>query len=272
MKNPKQMTHDQSAQSVVSTKDEIEGLDQSKKEKKPDLKIVGNVLQTTDYDIFKIVGGNRGVIPYHLERLKASMQEEYLVVPIIVNENYEVIDGQHRLENAKTLKKPVYFIMLKGYGLRQIQRLNSNMKNWNADDFMEGYCQIGMKDYVLYREFKNKYKFGHNECLAILTGQSKKVNHEFSKGLFKVKNYEESCDTAEKITMYRALYPGFRRRAFVYAMITLLRNPKFDTKEMISKLAYQSTKLVDCTNTKQYLMLLEDIYNFKRKGEPVRFI
>ena len=185
---------------------------------------------------------------------------------------YEIIDGQHRLENAKTLKKPVYFIMLKGYGLRQIQRLNSNMKNWNADDFMEGYCQIGMKDYVLYREFKNKYKFGHNECLAILTGQSKKVNHEFSKGLFKVKNYEESCDTAEKITMYRALYPGFRRRAFVYAMITLLRNPKFDTKEMISKLAYQSTKLVDCTNTKQYLMLLEDIYNFKRKGEPVRFI
>jgi hypothetical protein len=234
-------------------------------------KTVGKVLMTEEYDIFKPLGGNRGILPHHLERLKTSMKEEYLVVPIIVNEKYEVIDGQHRLENAKILKKPVYFIILKGYGLRQIQRLNSNMKNWNSEDFLEGYCQMGLKDYLLYREFKKRYKFGHNECLLIMAVQNTKANHDFTKGLFKVRNYEEACKFADTIYEYEKVYAGFKRRMFIYALINLLKNPQFDHKEMIQKLEYQSTKLVDCTNTKQYLRLLEEIYNFKRKGDPIRF-
>jgi hypothetical protein len=39
----------------------------------------------------------------------------------------------------------------------------------------------------------------------------------------------------------------------------------------MQKIKYQSTKLVDCTNTKTYLALLEEIYNYKERGEKLRF-
>ena len=45
----------------------------------------------------------------------------------------------------------------------------------------------------------------------------------------------------------------------------LLEKEQFSFDEFIKKLKIQSTKLVDCINQDQYTMLIEDIYNFKRK-------
>ena len=234
--------------------------------------VAGKVLQTYDYSLFKTIEGNRNIIPFHLQQLRNSMEQEYLVVPIIVNEKYEVIDGQHRLENAKQLKKPVFFIMLKGYGIKQIQRLNSNMKNWNAKDFASGYRKLGFKDYIMYEQFMEKYQFGHRENVLILSGNTRYISREFYSGLFKVKNYEEACQIADRILEYKPFYNGFNRRAFIIALVSLFKNPKFSHAEMLGKLRFQSTQLVDCTNVKQYLVLLEHIYNYKRRDEIVRFI
>jgi hypothetical protein len=40
---------------------------------------------------------------------------------------------------------------------------------------------------------------------------------------------------------------------------------------MIQKLQYQSGKLKTCTDTKTYLAILEEIYNFKERSEKLRF-
>ena len=81
------------------------------------MKEVNQVIQTNDYDIFQHIDGNRTVNQLHLKRLKDSINEEYIPVPIVVNNRYQIIDGQHRFEAVKEMKKPVYFIKIQGLGL-----------------------------------------------------------------------------------------------------------------------------------------------------------
>ena len=230
------------------------------------MKIINQVRQTNDYNLFSILKGNRLINKAHLNRLKKSIEEESLCVPIIVNENYEIIDGQNRYSAWKDLKLPVYFIVAKGYGLTQVQRLNSNIKNWDNDDFMECYCQLEDEQYLKYRVFKQTYGFGHYECIAMLTGYYKGNGLSFTRfrtGTFKIKNYKKACDMAEKIILIQPYYDGYKRRSFVSAMLHLLENKNFDITRLIQKLKYQQSKLVHCTNKQQYLSILQDIYNYK---------
>ena len=60
-------------------------------------------------------------------------------------------------------------------------------------------------------------------------------------------------------------YSGYKRRSFIYAMIGLFKNKNFDFNEFIHKLKTQPSAMVDCTDTQQYLSLIEEIYNYRRR-------
>ena len=125
----------------------------------PMAKISNQVHTTVDYFMFKPIGGNRTLNELHVRRLRDSIKANYLFTVIIVNEDYQLIDGQHRFEVIKELQLPLNYIICKGYGLTEVQILNQNSKNWTADDFMEGYCNLGKKDYEIYRQFKDINSF-----------------------------------------------------------------------------------------------------------------
>lgn len=87
------------------------------------------VLRTNDYEKFNHLSGNRIINELNLAKIKKSMEENFLISPILVNEHLEIIDGQHRLQAVKELGFPVYYFVNKGYGLKEVQALNSNGKN-----------------------------------------------------------------------------------------------------------------------------------------------
>ena len=97
--------------------------------------------QTTDYSLFKDVSSNRDVDRKHVKKLVNSIREKNLleVNPIIVNEKLEVLDGQHRLEAAKQLKVPIYYVISSDVTHNDISRLNSNKKNWLLMDYINYY-------------------------------------------------------------------------------------------------------------------------------------
>jgi len=226
-----------------------------------------HVHTTTDYFLFKSIEGNRNKNLLHINRLKQSMSKNYLFTVIIVNEKYEIIDGQHRFDVIQELKLPLNYIMCKNYGLNEVHILNQNSKTWNADDYLTGYCNLGNEDYIKYRDFKETYGIGHNECMAILTETSTKSNiiDNFYNGTFKIKNFNNACKTIEKIILIEPYYIGIKRRSFIYAMLQLFKNTNFEFTEFLQKLKCQPTALVDCANTKQYISLIEEIYNYRRR-------
>lgn len=233
------------------------------------MKQVNKILQTKDYSIFKRINGNRNVDKNHVKNIRESMKEQDLMIPIIINSEFEVIDGQHRLQARNDLGLPVYYVIVDGLGIRETQRVNINNKNWTANDFLNTYCELNYYHYKVYADFKKRFRFGHQETVMLLSGVSgggEQVK-EFSNGDFTVSNLEYATDVAEKIYQIEPFYLGFKRRSFIFAFCRALKNESFDFEEFINKLSYQSSKLVDCTNTVQYLKIIEEIYNFKRKIE-----
>lgn len=232
----------------------------------------GSYVHTTkDYSLFKPVDGNRNKNLLHLNRLKKSMSENYLFTILTVNENYEIIDGQHRFEIIKELGLPLNYVVCKGYGLNEVHTLNANAKTWTASDYLEGYCNLGYKDYLIYRNFKEKHGLGHNECMYLLDGGKSMGGsfalREFYTGNFKVKDLEKAENIIEKIKMIEPYYAGCKRRNFVYTMATLFKNPNFQFTEFLQKLRLQPTAMQDCTSVDNYKVLIEEIYNYKRKNK-----
>ena len=249
------------------------------------MKTVNQVHETNDYSIFKSLTGNRIVNKLHVRRLTESFKSDYLLSPIIVNHNYEIIDGQHRYEAAKSLGLPISFIVCNDYGLKEVQILNTNSKNWKREDYLKAYCDMGYPEYLKFREFATNYPdFGMNACVAILTnklGVSQRseikdlkgvINKSgsymvkfFEEGDLVIPDYEQSIENAEKILMIKPYYEGFNRSVFVIAMLGILRVEDYSHSKLLDKLKAQPTALQHCANVTQYKLLIEDVYNFRSR-------
>jgi len=230
---------------------------------------VVKVYETSDYAKFKVLKGNRPLKKAHLKFLKESISEHGdLGTPIIVNENYYVIDGQHRREALKELNLPVQYIIKKGFTLDQVHVLNTNRKNWSLTEFMNCYADLGKKHYVKFKEFHRKYEFGISISLAIVQGYlgTKGGAEPFKKGEFVFKHFEEANERAEKITMLKEMYPRYKNNLFVLAMIRMFKVKGYNHMEFMSKVAKNTSRLLffSSNDVNGWLRLFEDIYNSGR--------
>lgn len=248
--------------------------------KKKEDDVVTTVLSTKDYSKFKPLHGNRSLNLGHIRRLTESMKSSHLICPIIVNENYEIIDGQHRLTISKDLGLPVYYIMVTGYGLREVQVFNSNTSTWTKKDYLESYCQMGLRPYLQFKQFMNQFpSFPIVACGQILMDRVRIEKQLGTKhtGLFHSKEFEEgklviadlvkATHTAKKIMDFAPFYKGYNRKSFVACMIDLFKNKNYNHDTMIKKLKSCPTKLVNMPDAVSYKLLLEEIYNYKNRNQ-----
>ena len=224
------------------------------------------VQTTKNYGLFSKLDGNREPNLLHLKRLTESMSKNYLFTVIIVNEKMQVIDGQHRLSACIELGLPINYIIVDGYGLREVQILNANSKNWSNDDYLKGYCDLGLEHYKQYKIFKDKYEFNHSDCLLLLSNADNGEGvKRFHSGNFKVLNLTDAIETAEKLMLIGNYFEGFRSTSFIRVMKKLLEKENFSFIEFIGKLQLQPTALKNCNTIEQYRMVIEEIYNYKRR-------
>ena len=257
------------------------------------MKVVNQVNETNDYSMFKTLEGNRHVNKLHVKRLKESFQKSYLLSPIIVNEKFEIIDGQHRFEAAKQIGVPVNFLVAPNYGLKEVQMLNENMKNWGKLDYLNAYCDLKYPEYLKFRNFMRRFnEFGIAASETILTnklsgGHENRSSSEFksetnSRGTYAIRFFQEgdleipdydlAVENAEKIMMMKPYYDGFNRNTFVRAMIGIFKIDYFNHAKLLERLNANPTALQHCANVTQYKLLVEDIYNFRsREKVSLRF-
>src|SRR5687767_13196050 len=131
-----------------------------------------NIKITKDYSVFKRIKGNREVYPQHVKNLVESFKGNPDILsynPVLVNDRFEVIDGQHRIAAAKKLNIPVYYIVHKKLGLKDIQGLNSGTKPWGPMDYAKCYAELGKISYQIYVDIAEDYPFGHDILRLVLS-------------------------------------------------------------------------------------------------------
>lgn len=245
---------------------------------------VNQIHQTTDYSMFQTLEGNRQLNKLHLRRLKNSFQKKYLLSPIIVNEKFEIIDGQHRFEAGKQLGLPINFLIAPNYGIKEVQILNENSSNWLKEDYLNAYCDLGYPEYLKFREFRKMFpEFGMKACECILTNQlsDKRVVandmrtdknkwgqmqvFDFKGGDMLIPDFGLAVENAKKIQMIKPFYSGYNRQTFVITMVGLFKVEHYRHDRFVDKLRINPTGLKHCVNVTQYKLLIEDIYNYKSK-------
>ena len=116
------------------------------------------VYVTSDYDMFKKMLGNRD-IKSEARIIESIQTVGYICNPIIVNEKYEILDGQNRLAALKELELPVYFIVQPKAGIEVCRALNIGRRNWSTCDYIDSYAEIGdnMPSYKRLQSLINSY-------------------------------------------------------------------------------------------------------------------
>jgi len=206
--------------------------------------------------------------------------------PIIVNEKFEIIDGQHRYEAAKELGLPVNYIMVKGYGLDEVKKLNENASNWGKKEHLHAYVELEYPAYIQFKEFMEEYPdFSLVACEVLLTnllsaGHKSKSDASlksdtnkrgsfavryFQDGELFIEDYDLACENAEKLLMIKPYYEGYNRVLFVRAMVGIFKLEHYSHDQLLQRLKANPTALQHCSNITQYKLLLEEIYNFRSR-------
>lgn len=228
------------------------------------------------YEEFKFMKGNRAVNPFNLKRIIDSMSKNPLISPIAVNEKMEIIDGQHRFLAQKELGLPIYFYRIDNYGVNEVHILNTNSSNWKKMDYLQGYCDLGLRPYMQLREFLEQFPdFGIESALHILkVNQYERVDKDtnarkkyFENGNLLIPNIEHSRGLAKKVLDYKPFYKQFNRRSFIIGVVSVIEHQNYNHNEMMAKLSRIPNQIQDQTTAMKYKMHLEDIYNYRRKDK-----
>ncbi len=230
------------------------------------------IKKTTDYGIFKKIVGNRRPNPNHIKALESAISEHDLLPenPIIVNEQMEIIDGQHRLAAAQRMRRPIYYVIKKGASLDEIRLLNTHVILWHLDDYLQSYVQQGKEDYLILQEFARTYNLGISVALSLLSGADTYKPYllikKFKAGDFTIQSYEEAKKRAEQLKQLEEFCDKgvYREREFVFALKVAYKT--IDHQDLLERLQKYGLMIKHERNVSDYLRQLEEIANFRNRG------
>ena len=238
-------------------------------------KKVMDIRVTKDYDKFKFIGPNRVVISSHVSKLIKSMKEQYLMCPIMVNSDFEIIDGQHRFTSARDLELPVYYYMVEGYGIEEVQRSNSNSIVWNDNDRLHSYISSGNEEYMVIKGIMDKYEVKLEPVITLFARVQKislnSIKYKFRNGLFvslRVNEVEKFFDDLECFSFFNE----YKKKSFISAFIDIYFNPDYDHELMAKKVPSKTQYFEKMSSKHKYIeFLCNHVYSFGASSKNIYY-
>ena len=230
------------------------------------------VQYTNNYSKFKKIHSNRSLKTGILNKIERSMIENGLMLdPIKVNEDWEVVDGQHRLHMAQELGLGIYYIVLKGIGKKEMITQNSTGSMWNLRDFLGTYVKDGNPNYIKIQKFMYEFPmFSITDSCVFLNGGNQNIKGDtFRDGMYVAGSLNTARELAMNVMKLKDVYPlGYTRTVFVRTLLsTNLRNKDFTMEEFVKKSKVVPNEYFQIKgDRKGYKRMIEDIYNYKRRS------
>jgi hypothetical protein len=244
------------------------------------------IKETKNYEMFKIHSSNRKINPMNLKKIISSIQAKNMLEyrPLLIDAKNYIIDGQHRLEAAKSLGLSVFYQVEENAQTEDMFLLNANMRKWYPEDYLHYYCGEGNPDYIQFREFMKKNSLSISVALRLLLKFSKKQDNralsEFNSGNFKfvdpAKKHEaeEVLTKSQEVVRYLAIklpvpHSWFTSGKFMTALMDFFIIYPVDFDEFMKKLPYKMDIMHPCGKREQYVRLFVEIYNYKNRDKLV---
>ena len=231
--------------------------------------------KTKNYEKFKFLSLNRNLNRRCINALKNSITKNgYIGNPILVNDDYEILDGQHRFAALKEMGMDVpYQVVEKSYDT--IIDLNTTQHNWSMEDYVNFYCEKDHNQH--YIRLKRLCKELNNSISNILImafghqfGGQETLN--FKKGIFRF-TIDDELKVKTFYGNYEAVVKEMRIRPttrLLRALMTIQQRPNFKWKTLFNKSKAHPTMAYNCRTVDEYISMVRDLYNYCTKSENQR--
>lgn len=228
-------------------------------------------IRTLDYDRFRFFDTNRNIVESHVRKLMASISEIGLLEEITVNEDYYIIDGQHRFEALKRMSEHIVAKIKIGASSNSIIPVNIIRRGWSIKDYIEHYAEEGNQEYVLIREVLkyNKSKLSTGTLLD-LYAENLHETRRVREGKYVI-NMEKGRMLADMIIgleQYIPLYSQTTKFARAFSKV-VKTNENFDIKRFKKQL--QKYRLMVYPNSNDTAKSIVELYN-RGLGENNRIL
>jgi hypothetical protein len=240
---------------------------------------------TNNYKLFGFIKGNRDIDKPNVKKITQSIARKAIKeIAIIVGYNPDsskgetllIIDGQHRFEAYVSLGLPVPFIIRKDFdindpqkSLEDVERVNTASSTWDVSDFMMSKCELGDKNYLNYKEIKDKYSFEHEIIFFMLNKKEgrPRINHESFKNSGLVLTDEDKMWLKSNLDVLYLFYNKFSeesgKRYWFKAIIELMFSEGVDLLRLNTQLNDNEFKVPPTNTIKHSLEIIRDLYNDK---------
>lgn len=228
------------------------------------------VFETNDLAQFKKLKGNRSINESQVDGIVNSITEiGYQPVPILVNEKLEIIDGQHRVEAAKKLGLPIYFVIKPGAGAREVMQMNLRRGNWTVYDFIGFYRENGNHNYVRLCDYDLKFEdVGIIDIAMCLSdAKSRNIQRPLREGRYQIIESDETLGCLEFVNdcikPLSKIQGGVQQ--YVPVLVGLYKMDLIDEGRMKTSIEQYSETMSSAYNANDALTELQNVYNYYRR-------
>lgn len=232
---------------------------------------------TKDYGMFEMHELNRDMSehPALLESMKHHGFMPSSPIQCVRNGRgtLKVIRGHHRLDYAKRLGLAVWYV---------IDDTNTNIwelegdssSSWSIVDFLIARAKAGDENCQKVIAFKKRHGLTQGAAISLLGGEGAGSGNQMKKvkvGTYRVSdNLKHAEAVAGVVDFCKGCGIDFATQsAFVAAVSMVLRIPEFDAEIFQHRISRNPSLLQRQTNSKDYLRIIEDAYNYGAKGRSL---
>ena len=216
-----------------------------------------------DYKEFKIITSNREISPTKVRHIMKSIKEMDLTEanPIIVNQNFEVLDGQHRLEACKLLKLPIYWHQVPVNGLtdKAMILLNANQQSWTQTDYVRHYAKKGVDSYKIVLNMVNNRGYSMSCALSMCSQQGSSTTG-VKNGTMKIGKIPIYIIDGV-LKEFRSIISWNIDTKLVRAVVRLLKSTEYDHRQDFVKISAQRYNMVRFADDRDYVKFFEECLN-----------
>jgi len=231
---------------------------------------------TEDYGLFVMHTHNR---PLRQNKALAASMRQYgfrkggaIHCRPTGNGKLEVVQGHHRLDEARRQGLPVWYIVddePEGPAIDVLEGAAS--RHWSVEDFAECYREAGYQNYVVLQKFRADHHLTMGSAAALVGGQSAgsgNMNQRVKAGTFLVRDMAHARDVVEITDLCRRVGLGFATSgAFVAAVSMVLRIPELDVAVLVSSIERYPMVMNKRSRKDEYLEEVESQYNYRARGD-----
>ena len=238
--------------------------------------IVNYVYSTFDYSKFRLIFGNRELKRTKVIKLRDEMKQNNRVLsyPIIVNSNFQIIDGQHRFVALVELKLAICYVVDDTFDIKGIAKSNTMPDKWKSDNYLSAYRELGIESYDTFANFMETYDTNFTVTLVLFHGKfTGGLYRDFAEGKFKANNLKRAVKWIKKVHEFKKYIQDIHKdRHFVRAILNCFLHPKYSHTRMINKMKLRGHLMTKSTSRIDYLRQLEAMYNWHApEDKKVRF-